>query len=424
MGETGQKESIRRAQEVMRSPLVLMPAWIVAACVLYLLGWSDLLGQMRLDTGLFLITVGFAFFLLAQRYGVDAPQRKALRLDLAAVSLITVYFIGAYVKNGGVPIFQLLTGAEYDVYGFGINGLHIAMLCFTGYYGVRAFRVFLDSRSLLDLGVLAWVLLLLGSVANRSAVSFLFFACLIVFLQVRGLSGIWIVALILGGLVFAYVFGVFGDVRLAHQIEAATGEPAAADAVLRFSRASDAFVATGLSSSWLWVYTYFVTPIANLNAAFAYADSEPCSSSCEVLTVALYDLMPDVIGARLGSLLGIADFDKDVFLVAPDVTASTLFGSSIGAAGLVGGFAVAAMLALIAVVSLRLLRGSAVYYEGIALLSTIIFFAFFENMIAYTSLFGQLVIVLVRSRWGRSTVVSPPAFAPLTLGDERLPYAR
>lgn len=412
------------AEKLLRSPFVLMPAWIGGACVLYLLGWSDLLGQMRLDTALFLGIIGIAFFLLARRHTVEVRHTKSLRLDVATVALITVYFVGAFVRNDGVPIIQLLTGDEYDVYGFGIDGLHIAMLCLTGYYGVRAFRVFLDTGRVRDLGVLIWVVVLLGSVANRSAVSFLVFACLIVFLQVRGVTGTWVVGLILGGLIFAYLFGLFGDIRLAHQIEAATGEPAADQAVLRFSRASDAFVATGLSSSWLWAYTYFVTPLANLNAAFLYADDRVCSSACDVWSVGLYDLMPDVIGARLGAWLGVEDFDKDHFLIAPDVTASTLFGSSVGAAGAVGGFAVAAMMALIAVVSLRVLRGSPVYFEGIALLSTVIFFAFFENMIAYTSLFGQLVIVLARSSWPRFDAGGVRDFSELTSTDQRSLYAR
>ncbi|AXL13005.1 hypothetical protein DXT68_13290 [Microbacterium foliorum] len=387
-----------QASAVLRSPFALMPLWILAAGVLYLLGWSDLLTPLRADTGLFLGVVAVAFAILAQRHPGDQQPRSALPLNSGAVALITAYFIGAYVKNGGVPILQLLSGAEYDVYAFGIDGLHIAMLCFTGYYGVRAFRVFLDTRRLRDLAVFGWVIVLLATIANRSAVSFLVVACMIVYLRVRRLSATWIVMLVVVGVVFVYGFGVFGDLRLAHQIEAATGVPAARDAVLRFSRASEGFVASGLSPSWLWSYTYFTTPVANLNAAFGHAAGQLCSQTCGLPTVVLYDFIPDVIGERLGGVLGVEDFDKSVFLVAPDVTASTLFGSAVGAAGLVGGLGMACVLAVVAIVALRLLAGSRLYVEGVALLGTIIFFSFFENMVAYTSLFGQLVIVVVRAQ--------------------------
>lgn len=391
-----------RALAVSRSPFIFMPVWIVAAAVLYALGWSDLLSPMRLDTILFLTVVGLGFFILAQRHPGDQPVLGALPLNAGAVALITAYFAGAFVKNGGVPVLQILSGAEYDVYAFGIDGLHIAMLCFTGYYGVRAFRVYLDTRRWRDLAVFVWVLVLLGAIGNRSAVSFLFVACVIVYLRLRRLSPLWVVILIVVGVAFAYVFGVFGDVRLAHQIEAATGEPAARDAVLRFSRASEAYMASGLSPSWLWSYTYFATPTANLNEAFQYAGGQLCSRTCDLPAVFFYDAIPDVIGNRVGGLLGVEDFDKSVFLVAPDVTAATLFGSAVGAGGVVGALGMAAVLVAVALVSLRLLRGSRVQVEGVALLGTIVFFAFFENMIAYTSLLGQLIIVVahaVYERW-------------------------
>ena len=375
-----------------------MPGWILAAAALYFLGWSDLLDPLRVDTGLFLGVIAIAFAVLAQQHPGDEHPRAALPLNVWAVALITAYFVGAYVKNGGVPILQLVSGADYDIYAFGVDGLHIAMLCFTGYYGVRAFRVFLDSMRARDLVVFVWVVTLLASIANRSAVSFLFVACVLVYLRLRRLSAIWIVALVLAALVFMYLFGVFGDVRLAHQIEAATGEPAARDAVLRFSRASDAYANMNLSPSWLWSYTYFTTPWANLNAAFEYAGGQLCSQSCGVSTVLFYDFIPDVIGARLGGVFGTEDFDKQVFLIAPDVTASTLFGSAVGASGVVGGLGMACVLVVVGLVSLKLLSGSRLYVEGVARLGTTIFFSFFENMIAYTSLFGQLAIVVVRAQ--------------------------
>lgn len=378
-----------------------MPVWIVAAAALYLLGWSDLLSPMRLDTILFLTAVGLGFFILAQLHAGDQPIRGALPLNAGAVALITAYFAGAFVKNGGVPVLQILSGAEYDVYAFGVDGLHIAMLCFTGYYGVRAFRVYLESRRWSDLAVFVWVLVLLGAIGNRSAVSFLFVACVIVYLRLRRLSPLWVVILIAVGIAFAFVFGLFGDVRLAHQIEAATGEPAARDAVLRFSRASEAYIGSGLSPSWLWTYTYFTTPMANLNEAFQFAGGQLCSRTCDLPVVLFYDAMPDVIGARAGAFFGVEDFDKSVFLVAPDVTAATLFGSAVGAAGVIGALGVTAVLVAVGIVSLRLLRGSRLYVEGVALLGTIVFFAFFENMIAYTSLFGQLVIVVAHAVYDR-----------------------
>ena len=388
-----------------RSPFTLMPIWIVAACLLYALGWSGLLGPMRSDTILFLAIVSFCYLILAQRKSIDDELQGSHSLNPAALALITVYFAGAYLENGGIPLLQLLSGSDYDVYGFGIDGLHIAMLCFTGFYAVRAFRRYLDTRRILDGAAFVWPAILLATIANRSAVSFLAFSCALVFILTRKLSAAWVVALVMAGLVFAFGFGVFGDIRLAHQIEAATGVPAERDAILQFARASEAFSASGLSPSWLWSYTYFVSPLANLNSAFALSGSNLCGQTCDVSGLLFYELMPDVIGNRAATLFGMEPVDPSSFLVAHDVTATTMFGSAVAEAGVLGGLGVAAALAALAILAIRGFRKRAYAVEGYAILGTMIFFGFFENMVAYSALCGQLVLVVVLSQirrfWSR-----------------------
>ena len=67
-------------------------------------------------------------------------------------------------------------------------------------------------------------------------------------------------------------------------------------------------------------------------------------------------------------------------------------------------------LAAACVVGLRLVRESPVREEGIALLSAIVFFSFFENMLAYTALLGQFVFVVLRGWLSR-----PPRPAEITV---------
>lgn len=396
--------SRRRLSSILRSPYVQMSLWIVPGVLLYLLGWSDLLSPLRTDTLLFLAVVAVGYLALAQRFPSPLPHtvESPRQLNFASLGLITAYFLGAYVKNGGIPLLQLLTGGEYDVYGFGVDGLHVAMLCFTGYYGVRSFRVLLHNRRLIDLVAFIWVAALLSTIANRSAVSYLAFACALVLLLSLRLRPVWLVALGAAALMFAFGFGVFGDIRLARQIEDATGVPAGRDAILLFAKATESFDETGLSPSWLWFYTYFVSPLANLNSAVEYSVGSGCQLICNVPGLVTYELLPDAIGVRIADALSITAVDPGMFLIADDVTASTMFGSAVAGSGLVGGLAVAAALACVVLVSMRLLRGTAFAIEGSALLGTIVFFGFFENMLAYTALFGQLVIVLVRGALDRT----------------------
>jgi len=399
---------------LLRSPMAMMPLWIVAGTALYTLGWSRLFEPFRLDTLAFLAIAALLFVALATTSRMEVDARPGASLDRWALTVIGVYFVGAYIENGGIPVIQIATGDDYDVYGFGVDGLHIFMLCFTGFYGVRAWHVFLTRGGMWNLAALAGIGGLLLSIGNRSAFSFLVFACAVVFVRLRRISApVW-AGVILAAIIFAFGFGKFGDFRLSYQIEQATGEPGAPDAVLALARATDGFRESGLSPSWLWTYMYFASPLANLNSAFNLSGGRPCGQECDVSAALVYDVLPDVIGVRLGAILGIADPATTDFLVAPNLTASTAFGTAVVAAGAVGGMMTLAFLAALGVMSARLLRDSPAGEVGMAILATVIFFCFFENMLVYTPLLGQLAFPLALagySRVRRRTRAQPPESA-------------
>lgn len=389
--------------EVSRSPFALMPAWIVAALSLYALGWSNLFVTLRSDTLLFLAVVSIGYLYLAVRTRVPQTVQGAEPLNVGAVALLTCYFIGAFIENGGVPLLQVIRGEVYDIYGFGVDGLHILMLSFTGYYGVRAFNAWLTHRRWYELATLLWVALLLLLIVSRSALSFLAFACVMVYVVRKRLRPGTIVGAALALLLFAYLFGVVGDIRLSSQIEAATGRPGELDAVRSLAQASAVFDDSGLSPSWLWAYIYFVSPVANLNSAFSLASDAACVSSC-AWPVVIYALLPYALGGRLGEWLGIAPVDTKTFLVAPDLTASTAFGPAVASAGFVGGIAVAVVVAAIGLLALRLARHTPYAVETQALVGAFVFFTFFDNPIAYTPFVGQVVLVVARSQRSRLKV--------------------
>ena len=390
--------TLDRLPQVARNPFFMMPLWIGLSTALYSLGWSNLFSPARGDTATLLIATSVIFVALAFTIDTRRTEEPSAGLSPWTIALITAYFVVAFVANGGIPVVQVLTGARFDIYSFGINGLQILMMCLTGYYGVRAFRAFADRKRKLDLLAFAWILTLFIAIGSRSAASFLLFACVIILFRSRQLKWfVWIGLLVLT-LALAFLFGVYGDFRLSRQIAEADGTPENLTAILSLSGASDTFAQTGLSHSWLWSYAYFVSPTANLNQSFAYAGGGFCGQSCDLAGLALFEWIPDVFGPRIAGLLGIEPIDKSVFLIRPDLTASTAFGSAVAYAGIFGALTVVALIALVCWFSLRLLKGSAVREEGIAILSTIVFFSFFANMIVYTALFGQLVVAIVRAR--------------------------
>lgn len=387
---------------VVRSPYAAFCLWIVVGAVLLQLRWSTLFEAPRID---FWLTLGLAFvvfLMLALTARAMPPIADRERVRWANVVVITLYFALAYAVSGGVPVLLILEGAPYDIYSFGVPGLHIVAISYTGYYGVRLFRALLAERSARHAVMFVWVTALMVSMGSRSALSFLAFACLVVFVRARRLRAPAVVFAGAAVLAFLLAFGQFGDTRLGFQIEQATGQAASTTAIVNYSRASPAFEATGLPALWLWPYLYMASPLANLNSAFEYSAGAVCGRTCDVGGLVLYELTPDVVGVRLADALGVEAFDKGAFLISPDLTASTTFGPAVGYAGVVGAVAVLGALVLVGFAVTGAIRGTPLQEEGVALLATFYFFAFFANMLAYSALSLQLAwLVLDAVRFRR-----------------------
>jgi hypothetical protein len=375
-----------------------MVAWVVVATSLYGLGWTRLFGPLRGDTALFLSFVGLLFLVLATAVPTTRSADPAAPVRAVTVFAITAYYFVAYAASGGVPLLLVMSGGAYDIYGFGIEGLHIFALCLTGYYAVRLFRAAITRGGKWVWIGWIWLTLLVTSIGNRSALSFLVFACAFLLLRRYKLNAASMVFALAFAIAFMLFFGGFGDVRLSFQIEQATSQQGSSSAILNLSGATQRFSETGLPPSSLWLYMYFVSPVANLNQAFAYAGGGLCGQSCDLAGLLVHGFVPDAVGQRFAELFSVPRFDKSAFLIAPNLTASTLFGSAVGYAGLLGGVLLLMWVAVVCILVMRLLAGTDVYEEGVAILATVVFFSFFENMIAYSALSLQLVLVLLRGR--------------------------
>ena len=375
------------------NPMILISGWIVLSTGLFLLGWSELFPSPDPEMLVFLLVVLLIFGVLGTSIRAGRPNAPERSAKLWPVWAVSGYFLAASALNGGIPIILILLGRSYDIYSFGIRYLHVAALAFCGYYGARLFADYLSRRhrrSLIGyLVILGW----LGAIGSRGAVSFLVFTAAVLLVRKYGLSSrrtLFLLALFAG---FLVAFGVFGDQRLAFQITQATGNTANSDAILDYAHASDSFRASGVPSTLMWPYLYAAAPIANLNAAFIYSGGDICGQSCDLTGLFVHGLLPDMLGLRLGDALAVDKFDKSVFLIKGDLTASTIFGSAVGYAGLIGALLTVGTLLLIALVTIHALRRSGIQDSGLAILATVLFFCFFENMLSYSALSMQLVFV-------------------------------
>lgn len=395
----------------VRTPYAAFCLWIVLGATLLQLRWSTLFTTPRLEFWL-MLALAFVVFLtlaFASRWSPVTDDRERVRA--ANVAGITLYFVAAYAASGGIPLVLILSNAPYDIYSFGLPGLHVVAISYAGYYAVRLFRAALLTPSARHFALFGWVVALLLSMGSRSAMSFLAFACLIIFVRARRMRLSVVVVAACAAAVFLLAFGQFGNTRLSFQVEQATGQQASSNAIVNYSRASSQFAGTGVPTVWLWPYLYLASPLANLNSAFEYSGGSLCGRDCDLPGLVLYELVPDTVGAPLGEALGLEPFDKTAFLVSPDLTASTTFGPAVGHAGLVGAVVVLVALVLVGAGVTRAVRAGPLQEEGMALLATLFFFSFFSNMLAYSAFCLQLVWVVVaalrvrrrRARQTRST---------------------
>lgn len=384
-----------------RSPYFYAFSWVLIAFSLYSLQWSRLFQGILLGTVVVLSAWCFTFVWLTLAHRAPTAQGQGVRLSRYAVPIVTIYYGVAFAFNGGVPLFQILAGDRvYDIYGFGIDGLHVVMLGYTGYLGVRALATFLKSGSKGSLYSYVWILLLLASLGNRSAISFLLFASLVLIVRNRTIRPARALVALLLGISLLGIFGSFGNARLSFQIEQSTGSTGSSSAIRAISLPSESFIDTGLDDAWLWPYMYFASPLANLNSAINELHGNPCGDVCSVTGFVTYELLPDSVGGRLGEAFALQEFDKSGFLISPNLTASTTFGSAVGYMGFYGAAAMIGLLGAIGFSVVRLAHSSPVSDELMALLATLLFFSFFENMWAYTPLSVQLLYGVWRSKFG------------------------
>jgi hypothetical protein len=397
------RAAIRMSSELpglpaIRTPTFMFCVWVMITVSLSMLGWSYLTSDGLDPKTLGFLAIAWLVFMvgsLAFPQGLAETSPAPMRGSV--VVLLLGYYAVASWRNGGIPIIQLLSGQAYDVYGFGIPGVHVAVLALTGYLAVRTLHLYVARRAPRDLIYTLATVAMLIAIANRSAVSFVVFCWFVILLRRWRLTFRRMAALACSALALIALFGLFGDVRLGQQILAATGNDTTG-AIVLVSRATDAFYETGLPTQFLWGYVYLVSPVVNLNEAFRYAGDGICGQTCDLQGLATWELLPDIISRRLVDLGAAGEFDKSAFLKVPELTASTTFGSAVGYAGLLGAALVLLALVLLVMQSYAVLRSSEVREEGLAILSCILFFSFFENMIAYSPLFLQLLIALFRSR--------------------------
>ncbi|ABK14751.1 putative transmembrane protein [Methanothrix thermoacetophila PT] len=343
--------------------------------ILYQLRWSNLLPKLSTELVYFIFfTVYIMLFigLLSIKLAI-IPKYKPINMThnpFKVIISIIILIIIEFIHNNGVPLLLLINGIKYNYMSFGIKTLHVFILTFISFYAVYLFHLFVSQKNkkiLLYVIILCFYPIL---IINRGALLIILTSIIFIFLMnIRGLKLEHFIYIVLFLILVAYGFGLLGDLRHGNE-----------NYFISISHPSKEFFDSHIPKEFLWAYMYVVSPLGNLQTTIN--DVEISYSEIEFI---LRCLVPDFISKHF-------DFNKTPLIqIAPELNVATMYGAAYASMGWLGMIFIFIYMILIVLLYLIFLPRNTPYtISGIALLTTLIAYTFFTNMLVFTGMIAQL----------------------------------
>ncbi len=371
------------------------------ALALCSLGWSGLYPAFEIDLILFLIftfLLSIIFFWFEIKVNkVPATHNSLLnyKSTVWTAGLINILYVASYAFSGGIPLFRISAGdLQYDIYKFGLPGIHVFLLTFSSFFCVYLYGEFLAQKRYFFLLLSSSIVIHLILIVNRSSTLFVISSC--AFLYFWQKKNIAIQKLLLSlsiALCILYAFGELGNRRILFQIEQETGvaDSSIEDVLLNLADATPVFTQTKLPATFLWAYLYISSPIANLQYTLKNYPRQADQRFPLLVTDAI---LPDTFGKPLHDLLNLEDIDRSKY-ISESLWVGTTFYSPYYAYGWPG--MVIFSLIYFFVIFLYLLFTNKSSIKGVsrAIVCTLVLFGIFDDMLAYSPMSLQLIYPII-----------------------------
>jgi hypothetical protein len=366
---------------MLKNPFVIYILAFGGALATYQLGWSQLYPALSRDMLAFFGLTFLVTAVLAAAVFREVDETRQYQPGQIPRYTVLV-LIGAYAADiaygGELPLLSLIMGT-YQYAGFpGMPTLHVFAVTASGTFATIRFADFLYSagwRRRAHYLLEALIPLLFFALLNmRGMVVIAFLSWIFVFLIKRGRLGAahgFVIAVV--GLGALYLFGAFGDVR--------TG------GIEELGAPTRAFTESGVPRTYFWGYLYFTSPLANFQYTVNIAD--PGFGPRDGFEFFAAEMLPDFLSNRILPLLGTARLATPE--VGPGLNVATIFARSYLYFGWIGVLLMFYWFFTLILVYLWRISKSPYRVPCLALLNTTVFFCTFDNMIAQTFLFAQLI---------------------------------
>jgi len=362
------------------NPFYLYSISNIFVLVVYNFNWSNLLPALNYELKLFLyisslvmVVLGYVsgFLKLIPHYRSISVTHNSHRVFyfLIAIGLVEL------INNGGIPLL-MLGGRNYDYMQFGIKTIHPIYFTFLSFYTVYLFYLYLSTKNKSILYQLFLLALYPILIMNRGAFLINGTAMLLVYLisiRTIKINNIILLPLILS--IFMFLFGMAGDLR-----------SGGTNVLVSYFEPSDTFIKSHIPYEFLWPYIYITSPLGNLQETI----NNGIASNVYYDLLILQSFVPDFISKHI-------EFQgNSLSRIAPFLSVGGVYSLAyvnMGWFGILTMFLFVTVFVLLFLVFLP--RNTPYTIPGIAIVSTLVIYNIFDNMIVFSGLSVQLLYPLI-----------------------------
>ena len=350
--------------------------------------WSSLYSRLSLSLTFFIAATLGLHFIIGLRWKKSYPGWRPINTEnpnpWKVTAFIYLLWLADFLYEGGVPLFKILVGIPYNYRLFGVPSLHVFTVTFASFYTVYLFHLYLSTK---DKSVLIWygVNLIAGVlIYSRAMVVFNIASSimLLIFSSPR-ISKKSLVFMLTGVIVFFYLFGVMGTLRVSREAKVKYDN----QLFLKVGEATTSFRKSIVPNEFFWTYIYISSPLANLQENIRL--TEPVISFGRSIELINSELLFDFISKRTKRIFQLED-PSDARIPGP-FNVTTVYSKSFSYLGWFGMTIIALTVLCLPWLYQRLLpNGSPYFHTGMAILCTMFLFMAYDNTIKFTGLGFQL----------------------------------
>lgn len=360
------------------NPFFIYIAAFAAVLGAYKLGWSSLYPPLSFRllgffAGTFLVAGSLAY---AFRSTTAQIREHRPALPGWVVIPLVPMMLADIVYNGGVPLVMIANGHfNYANDLELVPHLHVFTVTFGSAFSTIRFADFLSTKRVRDLLEAALPIIYFVAIVYRGPAAITLVSWGFVYLIAKRPRWPALMALAAIAVAGLYLFGLFGNYRMQ-----------SSEHLLERAQASPAFMKSGIPTTFFWAYVYFTSPMANLE--LSVETDNPATRAPTEFVVS--ELVPDILSKRVLPLIGVTS-RVSTPEAGRGLNVATMFGRPFILMGWAGMIIMFAVFGAFVAAYLYLIRNSSLAVPGLALLSTFVVFSTFQNMIAYSGVFLQLV---------------------------------